>query len=121
MVAGVTSYGCGAYFPSGKTQASYLDLAFVRTTFSGRCRLHSKSVDPPQDFAEQLPRHGDLRHLERDVPGMRDDLGADLHQLLPEARQRLVLDRLREGQGAHEVGKIVGERVKLQTHGVGLE
>ena len=32
---------------------------------------------------EQVPRHHDLRHLETDVPGMRDDLVANLRQILP--------------------------------------
>ena len=34
---------------------------------------------------EQVARHRDLGDLEDDVPGMRDDLGADLDELLPQA------------------------------------
>ena len=40
-------------------------------------------IDQAQDFPEQFPRHGNLGQLERDVPAMADDLGADLDQLLP--------------------------------------
>ncbi len=47
----------------------------------------SQPVDQPQDFLEQFLRHGDLGHLEDDVAGMRDDLGPDLDELLPQARQ----------------------------------
>jgi hypothetical protein len=32
-----------------------------------------------------------------------------------------VLDCLRQGQCPHEVGEIVGQRMKLKTHGVGGE
>jgi hypothetical protein len=42
-----------------------------------------KLSDQPQDFAEQIPWHRDLGHLE-------DDLGADLDELVPLARQRPV-------------------------------
>ena len=47
---------------------------------------------------------------------MTDNLGSDLDQLLPDRGQRPVLDFLRQGQRAHEVGEIVGERVKLEPH-----
>jgi len=67
-LVGVIFYSFGAYFPSDMTQVSCLDLAFVCVTQSCRRRLHSKPVDLPQVFAVQPPRHGDLRHLESDVP-----------------------------------------------------
>ena len=41
----------------------------------------SQIIDQAQDFPEQFLRHGDLGQLERDVPAMADDLGADLDQL----------------------------------------
>ncbi len=41
----------------------------------------SQFIDPPQDFPKQMPRHGNLRQLERDVAAMSDNLGTDLHQL----------------------------------------
>jgi hypothetical protein len=50
-----------------------------------------------------------------------DDLCADLDQLLFEARQRPVLDRLRRCQRAQEIVEIVGERMKLEPHCVGRE
>jgi hypothetical protein len=46
----------------------------------------AKLNDRPQDLLEQVARHRDLADLEDDVPGMRDDLGADLDELLPQAR-----------------------------------
>ena len=50
---------------------------------------------------------------------MADDLGADLDQLLPQAGQRPVPDRLGRCQGAQEVADIVGEGVKLKAGSVG--
>ena len=52
-------------------------------------------VDLPQDSSEQIVGHGDLRHLERDVTAIADDLGADLDQLLADRGQRPVLDFFR--------------------------
>ena len=46
-------------------------------------------------------------------------LGADLDQLLLQARQRPVLDRLRPRQRVQEIAELVGERMKLEPHGVG--
>jgi len=48
-------------------------------------------------------------------------LRADLDQLLLQARQRPVLDRLRCCKRAEKVAKIVGERMELEPHGVGRE
>ena len=66
-------------------------------------------------------RDGDLGHLEGDIAAVADDLRADLDQLLLQARQRPVLDRLGRRQRAQEVAEIVGERMKLEPHGVGGE
>ena len=52
---------------------------------------------------------------------MADQPGADLDQLLPEAGERPVFDRLGRCQRAQEVAEIVGERVKLKPHGIGSE
>jgi hypothetical protein len=49
---------------------------------------------------------------------MADDLGADLDQLLAQAGQRLRFRCLRHRQRAHEVAKVVGERVELEAHGI---
>ena len=70
----------------------------------------------PQDFVEQAPRHRNLGHLEREVPAVADDPGSNLHQLLLQRGQRPVLDRLRQSQGAHEVGEIAGQRMKLESN-----
>lgn len=43
-----------------------------------------------QNVSEQIARHGDLRHLGRDVAAMGDGLRPDLDQLLPDRGQRTV-------------------------------
>ncbi len=52
----------------------------------------SQIIDQAQYFSEQVPRHRHLGQLERDVPPVTDDLGADLDQLLAQSGQRPVLD-----------------------------
>ena len=68
-----------------------------------------------------MPWDGDLGHLEGDIAAVADDLRADLDQLLLQARQRPVLDRLGRRQRAQEIAEIVGERMKLEPHRVGGE
>jgi hypothetical protein len=72
-------------------------------------------------LVKHLTRDGDLRHLEGDVAAMADDLRGNLDQRLLEGRHRPVLYRLRRRQCAQEIAEIVGERVKLETDGVGGE
>src|SRR5260221_10966204 len=74
-----------------------------------------------QNLLEHLSWDGDLRHLEDDIASVAHHLRADLDQLLLQARQRPVLDRLRCRKRAEKVAKIVGERMKLEPHGVGRE
>jgi hypothetical protein len=50
-----------------------------------------------------------------------DDLSADLDQLIFEARQRPIFDRLWRPERAEEIAEIVGERMELKTDGVGGE
>ncbi len=69
---------------------------------------------------ERRSRRRDLRHPETAAPGTADDLGADLHEFLPEAGRRPVLDRLRQRQRAHDVGEIV-LGMKLKPSGIGRE
>ncbi len=38
----------------------------------------SQIINQTRDFPEQLPRHRNLGQLERDVPAMADNFGADL-------------------------------------------
>ena len=66
-----------------------------------------------------MSRNGDLGRLERDIVPVADDLGADLDQLLPQAFQRPILDRLRRDQRAQEISEIVGQRMKLTTNPYG--
>ena len=49
---------------------------------------------------------------------MVDDLRTDLDQLFLEAGQRPVLDRLGRRQRAQEVAEVIGQGVKLETHGI---
>ncbi len=56
----------------------------------------SQIINQAQDFPEQASRHGNLGQLERDVPAMADHFSTDLDQLLPECRQRPVLDLLEQ-------------------------
>ena len=50
--------------------------------------------------------------LEGDVATVTDDLSADLDQLIFEARQRPIFDRLWRPERAEEVAEIVGERME---------
>ena len=68
-----------------------------------------------------MSRNGDLGHLEGDITAVAHDLRADLDQLFLQARQRPVFDRFGRRQRAQEVAEILGERVKLETNGVGGE
>ena len=77
--------------------------------------------DQPQDVAEQMPGNGDLGHLKRDVTTVVHDLRADLNQLLLQARQRPIFDRLWRRQCTQEIAEIVGERMKLKSNSVGSE
>ena len=52
-----------------------------------------------------MSRDSDFSHLEGDVAAMADDLGTNLDQLLPQAGQRPVLDRLGCCQCAKEVAE----------------
>ncbi len=59
-------------------------------------------IDPPQDFPKQVPRHGNLRQLERDVATMAENFGPDLDQLLVQRDHEPVLDILRQRQCSQE-------------------
>jgi hypothetical protein len=48
-----------------------------------------------------------------------NDLRAGLDQFLFQARQRPVLDWLGRREGSEEIGEIAGERMKLETDGIG--
>ena len=90
------------------------DVSTHGTHWGGRHRRCAQPDDPRQDLPEHPSRHGDLRHLEGDIAAVADHLGANLDQLLPERRQRPARHRAWQGQGAHEVGEVVGQRVKLK-------
>src|SRR5215469_18957224 len=75
-----------------------------------RWRLRPQFRDEPQNLLEHLPCDGDLGHLEDNIASVAHHLRADLDQLLLQARQRPVLDRLRCCKRAEKVAKIVGER-----------
>ena len=81
-------------------------------------RPQPQASDAAQDFGKQGARHCDLGQLEHDVAAMAHDPGADLDQLLAQRGQRPMLDPLRQGQCAQEVGEVVGERVQLEAYSV---
>jgi hypothetical protein len=91
------------------------------TRFLGRGRSWPQPVDQAQNFFEQIAWYGDLRHLERDIARMGDDPGTDLDELLAQAGQRPVCDSFGQRERPQEVGKIVGERMKLNPHSIGGE
>ena len=66
-----------------------------------------------------MSRDGDLGHLEGDIVAVSDDLGTNLDELLLQAGQRPVPDRLRCCEGAQEVTEVVGESMKLEPDSVG--
>ena len=101
-------------------RAAHGSILRLATGLLGATQLSSHGHTSPVG-GEQRPRHGDLGHLEGDIAAVADDLRADLDQLLLQARQRPVLDRLGRRQRAQEVAEIVGERMKLEPHGVGGE
>ncbi len=100
------------------TRATYLSCGAVCVLLNGgpswRHGARPQPVDPPQYFSEQGFGDSDLCKLECDVATMTYDLGTELDQLLPECRQRPVLDRLRQGQCTQEVAEIVSERMELE-------
>ena len=65
-----------------------------------RGRRRPQFGNEPQDVGEEVSRDRDLGHLEGDIAAVADDLRADLDQLLLQARQRPILDRLGRGEGA---------------------
>jgi hypothetical protein len=86
-----------------------------------RGRSSSQPVDQPQHFLEQFSRHRDPGHLEDGIAGVAHDRGTDFDQLLSQAGQRPLRDRLWQGQRPHEVGEMVGPRVQLKMHRIGGE
>jgi hypothetical protein len=76
-------------------------LAWRSSCKRGRC-------PQPQDVGEQLSRHRDLGHLERNVAVRAHHLRADLDQLLTQAGQRPWLRRLGCRQRPHEIAQVVG-------------
>ena len=53
---------------------------------------------------------------QRDIPAVADRLGAGLHQLDSHRRQRPLRPFIGQGQGAQEVGEVLGEHAQLQPH-----
>jgi hypothetical protein len=84
---------------------------------SCRERLGSEPIDPTHDLGEQGSGQRRLGQLEDDVASMAHDPCSDLDQF----SRSVVSDQCStssEGQRAHEVGEVVGERVKLEPHRV---
>ena len=65
-----------------------------------------------------MSRDSDFGQLEGNIAAVAYVLRADLDQLLLQAGQQLVPDRLRSCQGAQEVAEIVGKSMKLKSDSV---
>ncbi len=74
-----------------------------------------------QDLSEQRFGDSDLCELECDVAAMTYDLSTDLGQLLPERRQRPVLDLPRQRQCAQEVAEVISEPMELEPYRIVAE
>jgi hypothetical protein len=76
----------------------------------------SAAKSPGTFVSGRQPRPFGMRHS-----GVADDLRSDFDQLLVQARQRPILDRLGCRRRAEKVAKVIGERMKLERHGIGRE
>jgi hypothetical protein len=74
-----------------------------------------------QDGRIQLPRYGNLRHLEGDVARTRHHLGADLDQFLPERGQRPVTHGKGKRKPTKKVSKVVGQGKQLKPNLIVVE
>jgi hypothetical protein len=88
----------------------------VDVTGGSRSSAISRIAIPRNLFADILPPLSGRRRS-----GRGDDLRADLDQLLSEARQRPIYDRLGRRQRAQKVAQIIGEGTDLKANGVGGE
>src|ERR1700731_2459766 len=108
----------GPTSPVSLSEPMTIERLILRGRSGGR---RSQFRDHSQDVGEEVFRNVDLGHLECNVATRADDLRADLDQLLLQAGQRPILDRLRRRQRAQEIAEIVGQRVKLKSNSVGRE
>ena len=98
---------------------TYLSCHFHRVVDCPGLRRNGSSsqvINPAQDLLKQASWDRNLGQLESDIATMANDLGADLHQLLSQCRQRPMLHLFGQGQSPHEVGEIVGQGMKLEAH-----
>ena len=72
-------------FPSSFRRTPPVVMTHRPRSILRRSRSWSQSVDQPQDLLEQFSWHRDLGHLEDGAASMVYDLGADLHELLPQS------------------------------------
>ena len=77
-----------------QTYPSCHNLLAVGFLSLGRSGASSQFIDLPQDFPKQISGDSDLDQLEGDVPAMADHFCFELHQLLPQPRERSVLNLL---------------------------
>ncbi len=91
LVIGPRLEGHSVIFLAIQTHLSCRFFLAVDSLGLRRSGSSSQFIDPPQDFPKQVPRHGNLRQLERDVATGADNFGPDLDQLLPRRDQRPTL------------------------------
>lgn len=73
----------------------------------------SQYDNDPQDVCNEVPRSGDIHHLQECIAAMADDVRANLDDLFPESGQRLVPDWARCCQIAQEVAATKCQSTKL--------
>ena len=78
----------------------------------------SHFIDSPQDFSKQVPKHRNFCQLERKIATTADNLDADFRQFFSQCRQLRVLYLFRQDRRPHEVGRIVGQGMKLVPDGI---
>ena len=89
---------------------------------SGRYRWRpTQTIDHSQDALEYSAWQTRFGHLEDGITRMFDQPRAGLDQAFPERGQRPGCDGLRRRDGAQEIGKVVGQGVQLEPHGVSGE
>ena len=88
---------------------------------SGSRHRQSQPINRTKDRQEQSPGHSHIGQLEGHPAGVTDDLGPDLDQLLPSARQGPALALPRQDQLPEEVPKVVGQDEEMKPDPVVVE
>ncbi len=99
LVIGPRLEGHSVIFLAIQTHLSCRFLLAVDCLGLRRSGSSSQFIDPPQEFPKQVPRHGNLRQLERDVATVPDDLAP----ILISFSRRVVSDQCSTSCGSANV------------------